>query len=53
MMSGTNGGKGEREEYFEGVTLVFLVTCIEACAIGGMVGGGGTVAPHTADTQKK
>jgi len=27
----------EREHYFEGVTVVSLVMCIESCAVGGMV----------------
>jgi predicted branched-subunit amino acid permease len=40
MLSGRNGGKGEREQYFEGVTVVSLVMWIEPCAVGGMVGGG-------------
>jgi hypothetical protein len=39
MLSGRNGGDGEREQYFEGATIVSLVTCIESCETGGMVGG--------------
>jgi hypothetical protein len=27
MFSGTNGGKGEREQYFERVTVVSLIMC--------------------------
>jgi hypothetical protein len=34
------GGKGEREQYFEGLTVGSLVMSIESCAVGGMVGGG-------------
>ena len=40
MRSGSNGGKWEREKYFEGLTVVSLVTCIESCAVRGMVGVG-------------
>jgi len=33
MLRGRNGGKGEREQHFEGVTIVCLVMCIESRAV--------------------
>jgi len=40
MWSDRNGGKGERKQYVEGLTVVSLVMCIESCAVDGMAGGG-------------
>jgi len=40
LFKGRNGGKGERRQYLEGVTVICLVMCIESCAVGEMVGGG-------------
>jgi len=55
MLSGWNGGKGEREQYFEGVTVVSLVMCSRwkrwrrKLMCYGCAGGGGKAAPHAAD----
>lgn len=55
MLRGRNGGKGEREQYFEGVTAVSLVMCSRwngwrrKLTCDGCAGGGGIAVPFAAD----
>jgi len=55
MLRGRNGGKGEREQYLEGVTILSLVMCSRwngwrsKLMCGRCAGGGETAASFAAD----
>jgi hypothetical protein len=54
MLSGRNGGKGKREQYFEGIIVLTLVMCSKWNSLRRKLmcsgnDGGETAAPHAAD----